>query len=102
MLREKYVAETNVDGSTKSEELITAKMREDAFAQIATKIYDPIYKAGVKAAVLWQLKVIGQSGEKIYLDGVSIDSVVRDYIKDKTKKIISEDDPEMSKETNEN
>jgi hypothetical protein len=102
MLREKYVADTNVDGSTKREELITAKMREHAFAQIATKIYDPIYEAGVKAAVLWQLKVIGQSSEKIYLDGVSIDSVVRDYFKDKNKKIISEDDLETSKETNEN
>jgi len=32
VLRDKYVAETNVDGNTKREELITAKMREDAFA----------------------------------------------------------------------
>jgi hypothetical protein len=57
-LREKYVAERNVNGSTKREEVFTAKMREDEFVQIA-KIHDPIYEAGVKAAVLWELKVIG-------------------------------------------
>jgi hypothetical protein len=101
MLHEKYVAETNVDGSTKREQLITAKMREDAFAKIATKFYDHIYEAGVNATVLWQLKVIGQLGQRIYLDGVPIDSVIWHYIKDKNKKIISENDLEPTKETKE-
>jgi hypothetical protein len=94
-LREKYVAERNVNGSTKREEVFTAKMREDGFVQIA-KIHDPIYEAGVKAAVLWELKVIGFSGKKIYLDGVPKQSVVWNYIKDKNKKIISEDDIETT------
>jgi hypothetical protein len=97
MLRDKYVVERNLDGSTKREEPITAKMREDAFAQIATKIHDPIYQASVKTAVVWQLKVIGHPGKKIYLDGVPKDSVVWEYIKDKNKKIISEDDIETPK-----
>ena len=88
-LRERYVAERNVNGSTKREEVFTAKMREDEFVQIA-KIHDPIYEAGVKAAVLWELKVIGFSGKKIYLDGVPKQSVVWNYIKDKNKKIISD------------
>jgi hypothetical protein len=64
MLRDKYVVERNLDGSTKREQPITAKMREDAFAQIATKIHDPIYEASVKAAVIWQLKVIGHPVRK--------------------------------------
>ncbi|HYA82332.1 MAG TPA: hypothetical protein VEH06_02625 [Candidatus Bathyarchaeia archaeon] len=68
-------------------------MREVGFVQIA-KIHGPIYEAGVKAAVLWELKVIGFSGKKIYLDGVPKQSVVWNYIKDKNKKIISEDDIE--------
>jgi hypothetical protein len=95
-LREKYVAERNVNGSTKREEVFTAKMREEE-VQIA-KIHDPIYEAGVKAAVLWELKVIGFSGKKTYLDGVPKQSVGWNYIKDNNKKIISEDDIETTNE----
>ncbi|MFZ0512370.1 MAG: hypothetical protein WAM14_12245 [Candidatus Nitrosopolaris sp.] len=46
MLREKYVFERNPDGSSKQEEPITAKMRKDAFAQIATKVHDSTYEEG--------------------------------------------------------
>ena len=94
-LHEKYVAERDVNGSTKREEVFTAKMREDDFVEIA-KIHDPIYETGVKAAVLWELKVIGYPGKKMYLDGVPKQSVVWNYIKDKNKKIISEDDIETT------
>jgi hypothetical protein len=102
MLRDKYVVERNPDGSTKQEELISPKMREDAFAEMAIKIQDPIYEAGVKAAVVWQLKVIGRPNKKIYLDGVPKNSIVWEYTKDKNKKIISEGDVETSSENKEN
>lgn len=95
-LRDKYVIEHNPDGSTKREAPITAEKRKIAFAQIATKIHDPIYQAGVKAAVVWELRVIGHPDKKIYLDGVPGDSVVWMCIKDKNKKIISEVDLETS------
>jgi hypothetical protein len=102
MLRDKSVVERNINGSPKREEPITPEMRKNAFAQIATKIHDRIYEAGVKAAVVWQLKVIGHPGKKIYLDGVPKDSVVWMNIKDKDKKTISEDEIETSKTNKEN
>jgi hypothetical protein len=62
MLRDKYVFERNLDGSSKQEEPITAKMREDAFAQITTKIHDPTYGEAVKASLVWQLMIIWKPG----------------------------------------
>jgi hypothetical protein len=97
MLRDKYVVERNFDGSTKREEPITAKMREDAFAQITTKIHDSVYEEGIKATLVWQLMVIGKLGKKLYLDGVPKDSGVMKYIKDKSKNIISVDDIDPSR-----
>jgi hypothetical protein len=93
--RRNSVSEHNPDGTTKRESPYTPAMRAESFEKIMRTVYeDPIYKAGVEVAPVWELIENAAPNKKMYLDGIPNlnDSPVTRYLKDKNKLIISADD----------
>lgn len=97
--RRTSVSEHNPDGTTKKESHYTPDMRAESFEKIMRTVYeDPIYKAGVEVAPVWELIENAASDKKMHLDGIpnlSYSPVTR-YLKDKNKTIISADDIEIN------
>jgi hypothetical protein len=91
------VTEHNPDGTIKRETPYTSEMRAASFEKImSTSQKDPIYKAGMEAAVVWELIVNAVPDKKMYLAGISDleNSPVTKYVKDKKKTILSAEDIE--------
>lgn len=97
--RRTSVAEHNPDGTTKKESHYTPDMRAESFEKIMRTVYeDPIYRAGVEVAPVWELIENAAPSKKMHLDGIpnlSYSPVTR-YLKDKNKTIISADDIEIN------
>lgn len=70
-----------------------------SFEKIMRTVYeDPIYRAGVEVAPVWELIENAAPSKKMHLDGIpnlSYSPVTR-YLKDKNKTIISADDIEIN------
>jgi hypothetical protein len=93
------VSEHNPDGTTKKESHYTPDMRAESFEKIMRTVYeDPIYRAGVEVAPVWELIENAAPGKKMHLDGIPnlSNSPVMRYLKDKSKTIISADDIEIN------
>jgi hypothetical protein len=99
LIKRYSVSEHNPDWTTKRESPYTPAMRAESFEKIMRTVYeDPIYKAGVEVAPVWELIENAVPNKKMYLDGIPNlnDSPVTRYLKDKNKLIISADDIEIS------
>jgi hypothetical protein len=97
--RRTSVSEHNPNGTTKKESHYTPDMRAESFEKIMRTVYeDPIYRAGVEVAPVWELIENAAHGKKMHLDGIPnlSDSPVTRYLKDKNKTIISADDIEIN------
>jgi hypothetical protein len=91
------VTEYSPDGTIKREIPYTPEMRAESFKKIMRTVYeDPVYRAGVEVAPVWDLIVNAEPNKKMYLDGILSlhSSPVTKYIKNKNKTIISPDDIE--------
>jgi hypothetical protein len=94
------VAEHNLNSSIKRESLYTPERRADSFEKImVTSREDPVFKAGVEVAPVWELIENAEVDKKMYLGGIPNlnNSPVTKYLKDRNKAIISADDIEIGK-----
>jgi hypothetical protein len=97
--RRTSVSDYNPDGTTRRESNYTPGMRAESFDKIMCTVYeDPIYKAGVEVAPVWELIENAAPGKNMHLDGIPnlYDSPVTRFLKDRNKTIISADDIEIN------
>jgi hypothetical protein len=93
------VIEHNPNGAAKRENTHSSDVRAESFNKIMiTSRADPIYKAGVEIAPVWELIENAGPDKKLFLDGIPElnQSPITKYLKDRNKAVISAEDIETN------